>query len=188
MKKGVKIALIGIPLLAGAYLIYKQLRKPKAKTRTIPEKKEQIQEVKVEPKTTPTPINPSTTSDCNFPLKNGTYNCDKVRQLQILLNCWPYNFINYPLVEDGDFGAKTEGALSDVTAQIAQIKNPNQLDFPTAGKGHWVQIKNQQDLNNLIDSIEEELNKVDDNTSGIPYYIAQPTPTNTNTNIFFPTF
>jgi len=170
MKKGVKIALIGIPLLAGAYLIYKQLRKPKAKTRTIPEKKEQIQEVKVKPKTTPSPINPSTTSDCNFPLKNGTYNCDKVKDLQVLLNCWAYNFINYPLVEDGDFGAKTEGALSDVTAQIAQISG--------VGVGHWVQIKNQQDLNNLIDSIEEELNKG----------IAQPTPTNTNTNIFFPTF
>jgi hypothetical protein len=169
MKKGVKIALIGIPLLAGAYLIYKQLRKPKAKTRTIPEKKEQIQEVKVKPKTTPSPINPSTTSDCNFPLKNGTYNCDKVKDLQVLLNCFPYDFVNYPLVEDGDFGAKTEAALSDVTTQISGV-----------GVGHWVQIKNQQDFDDLTYSIEEELFKGDDE-SGTPY-IAQPT-TNTNTNI-----
>jgi len=184
MKKGVKIALIGIPLLAGAYLIYKQLRKPKAKTKTIPEKKEQIQEVKVKSKTTPSPINPSTTSDCNFPLKNGTYNCDKVKELQSLLNCWPNDFVNYPLVEDGDFGAKTEAALSDVTTQIA-ISKGNRI-----GVGHWIQVRNQDDMDSLTSWIEDELFKDDvtDNTNSIPYYVAQPTPTNTNTNIFFPTF
>jgi hypothetical protein len=179
MKKGVKIALIGIPLLAGAYLIYKQLRKPKAKSTTIPEKKQQIEVIKAKPKTSPTPINPSTSSKCEFPLEKGTYNCDKVKELQVLLNCWPYDFINYPLVEDGDFGAKTEGALSDITTQIAQISG--------VGVGHWIQIKNQQDFDDLTYSVEEELFKGDDE-SGTPYYIAQPTPTNTNTNIFFPTF
>ena len=159
MKKGVKIALIGIPLLAGAYLIYKQLRKPKAKPKTIPEKKEQKQEVKVKPKTTPTPINPTTSSKCEFPLEKGTYNCDTVKDLQIILNSWRYNFVNYPLVTDGDFGAKTEAALSDVTAQIAQISG--------VGVGHWVQIKNQQDFDNLTYSIEQELFKED--YSGVPY-------------------
>lgn len=173
MKKGVKIALIGIPLLAGAYLIYKQLRKPKAKTRTIPEKKDVIQDIKTKPKTTPSPINASTSSKCEFPLEKGTYNCDKVKELQVLLNCWPYDFINYPLVEDGDFGAKTESALSDVTAQIAQISG--------IGVGHWIQIKNQQDFDDLTLSVEDELFKGDDES-------VTPTPTNTNTNIFFPTF
>lgn len=154
MRKEVKIALYSIPVLIGAYLIYRQLRKPKPTPA---------------PKNTTTPPNPpppnTATSTCNYPLKKGMYNCDKVESLQYALNNIPmasryamsigyegvndnheplkngvpdytdYNFIvgcvkecaSRPLVEDGDFGDKTEKLLLDTFGKKT-IDNQAEMD------------------------------------------------------------
>jgi hypothetical protein len=115
LTKNQKLGLLAIPVLIGAYLIYRQFAKPKGDIG------------KYTPPPSPKPvITPQRTitqnsAGCNYPLKKGVYNCDLVKQLQWALNHIPYtkydsttNLVKYrPLKEDGDFGAKTEAVLSD---------------------------------------------------------------------------
>ena len=124
MNKKVKVALlVGIPIVIGAYFIYRQFKRTPQK-RTLEEKKDVIKEIKTSPTSPASPTSP-TKSGCNFPLMKGTYNCVWVEKLQKALNSYPYNFVNYPLVEDGDFGVKTESALSDVTYQMYNFQDKN---------------------------------------------------------------
>ena len=112
MNKKLKVGLlVGVPVLIGAYLIYKQFKGSKGAIG------------KYTPPPTPKPVvNPTrTTTGCDYPLKKGLYNCDLVKQLQWALNHIPStsydsttNLVKYrPLAEDGDFGAKTEAVLLD---------------------------------------------------------------------------
>jgi hypothetical protein len=121
-------ALVGVPILIGAYLIYKQLRKPK----DIGAIGNYVPPPTPEPVVTPAPA----TSNCKYPLKKGVNNCDMVKYLQWSLNRIPYtqydsttNLVRYrPLVEDGDFGAKTEAVLSDFWLNSPQARaNVNQV-------------------------------------------------------------
>jgi hypothetical protein len=113
LSKGAKIGLFSIPILLGIYLIYKQFRKPSDKPYTPPP----TPKPPVVPIRTPTQTN----SGCDYPLKKGTYNCDLVKQVQWALNHIPStsywttsNLVKYrPLVEDGDFGPKTQAVLND---------------------------------------------------------------------------
>ena len=103
MTKKTKLALFSIPILVGVYLIYRQFRKSKGQPApTISDNPitNVVQSV-VSPK-------------CDFPLKRGVNNCDKVSELQMVLNSFPQDFPNKPLVVDGDFGGKTEQALMSV--------------------------------------------------------------------------
>jgi hypothetical protein len=128
-------ALVGVPILVGAYLIYRQLRKPK----DLGAIGNYVPPPTPEPVVNPTPA--PATSNCNYPLKKGVYNCDKVKQLQWALNHIPYtkydsttNLVKYrPLVEDGDFGAKTEAVLSDFWSTgwisvVGQVSNQEEMD------------------------------------------------------------
>lgn len=121
LTKAEKIGIIGIPVLIGIYLIYKQFSKGKSSS----------QPGKYVPPATPKPnpsVNPVTTTPhtspslpCGYPLKKGVYNCGLVKQLQWALNHIPStrydttsNLVKYrPLAEDGDFGPKTEAVLID---------------------------------------------------------------------------
>lgn len=132
-------ALVGVPILVGAYLIYKQLRKPK----DIGAIGNYVPPPTPEPVVTPSPV----TSNCNYPLKKGINNCDMVKYLQWSLNRIPYtqydsttNLVKYrPLVEDGDFGAKTEAVLIDFwkdgayvggnSVNTSQVSNQAEMDL-----------------------------------------------------------
>jgi hypothetical protein len=167
MKKSVKIALYGIPVLLGIYLIYRQLRNKKSSTPYIP------------PITPQPPVNPVRTpeqisSNCKFPLKRGVYNCDLVEQLKWALNRIPItdlpmnNQINVkkyrPLAEDGDFGAKTEAVLSDFWSGTPGGENNSVL--------------NQEDMNTILSYVITD--PVAFQEAENPYIMApqQPTPTN----------
>ena len=127
MKKSVKIALYGIPVLIGIYLIYRQLRKKSPYVPPFTPKPV------VTPERTPTQVS----SGCKFPLKKGVYNCDLVEQLQWALNHIPStyyeqttNLVKYrPLKEDGDFGEKTEAVLIDFwkSAYFEEGDSPSQV-------------------------------------------------------------
>ena len=124
MTKATKIALYGVPIAIGIYLIYRQLRKSKGASYT----------PYTPPVSTTTP--PSLTGgsggsgstgglrSCGYPLKKGDYDCAQVKYLQFILNNIPRmttpNTIGCerecglrPLKEDGDFGDKTERLLKD---------------------------------------------------------------------------
>jgi len=128
MKKATKIAIFGIPVLVGFYLIYLQLRRKKVS-----------QPGSYTPPPTPMPnVSDSGTgngSGCNYPLKKNLYNCDKVELLQWALNHIPVtkykatsNLVKYrPLVEDGDFGPKTEAVLMDLTGYYI-VNSQNDMD------------------------------------------------------------
>ena len=117
MKKATKIAIFGIPVLVGFYLIYLQLRRKKVA---------QPGSYTPPPSSMPNVSDSGTNSGsgCKYPLKKNLYNCDKVELLQWALNHIPVtkyksksNLVKYrPLVEDGDFGPKTEAVLKDLTA------------------------------------------------------------------------
>jgi len=115
MTNKAKLALFSIPVLVGVYLIYKQFRKSKglpAPTISDNPISNVVQSV-VSPK-------------CDFPLKRGLNNCDKVNELQMLLNAFPQDFPNKPLAIDGDFGTKTEQALVSVYGK-SSIDNASEL-------------------------------------------------------------
>lgn len=103
MTKTTKVALFSLPILVGLYLIYRQLR---PHTKTTPSV------LKVNPITNT--LQSISSEKCDYPLKKGVYNCNKVAQLQSLLNAFEQNFPNKPLIVDGDFGTKTEQALQSV--------------------------------------------------------------------------
>jgi len=126
MTKAAKIAIFGVPVLIGIYLIYLQLRRSKG-----------AKPGNYIPPPTPRPnvsdsgsgsgsgsgSSSGSSSTCKFELRNGIYNCDKVELLQWALNRIPVtkykntgNLVKYrPLKEDGDFGPKTEAVLMDLT-------------------------------------------------------------------------
>ena len=131
MKKSVKIALYGIPVLLGVYLIYRQLRNAKSSRPYVPP-------YTPKPEVTPVRTPTQTSSGCSFPLKRGVYNCDLVKQLQWALNHIPVtryssrNNLRYrPLDEDGDFGMKTEAVLMDFFGNISNnniVQDQQELD------------------------------------------------------------
>jgi hypothetical protein len=91
-------ALVGIPVIIGGYLIYKQLRKPKPNG---------LSDV-IPPPSPSNNNNNNQTPASNFPLKKGSKN-ESVGTLQGLLNT--SNLVNPKLVVDNSFGSKTETAL-----------------------------------------------------------------------------
>jgi hypothetical protein len=159
LTKNQKLGLLSIPVLVGAYLIYRQFAKPKPKN--IQQKKNAISEVKVTPKTIPNP-----TPSCSYPLKKGLYNCELVKQLQKALNSYPdavvsrsgSNKVLGALVEDGDFGAKTEEYLIAVTSTLAIDKGSDVITYTLTT------IPNESDFNKLVDEIDKAI------TDAIPNY------------------
>jgi len=155
MTKIQKTALFGLPVLVGIYLIYRQFRKPKPIGRYIPPSTP-------EPVVTSTNVN--TNSTCKYPLKKGVYNCVLVKKVQWALNHIPAtsyntttNLVKYrPLVEDGDFGAKTEAVLKDFW-----------------GDGT---VQNETEMNNLMSYIVADPAAFQEAEN--PYIVA-PTPTPT---------
>jgi hypothetical protein len=114
-------ALVGVPILVGAYLIYRQLRKPKSSG---------ISDIPPPPNnnnnntvsngnggSTPAPVS-------TFPLRKGSKNAT-VGTLQGLLNT--SDRVSPKLVVDNDFGSKTEAALNTVYNK-SQIDNQADLD------------------------------------------------------------
>lgn len=126
MNKKLKVGLlVGVPVLIGAYLIYKQFKGSKGaigKYTPTPTPK---------PVVTPQRTTTQTSSGCDYPLKKGLYNCDLVKQLQWALNRIPYqdydstsNLVKYrPLAEDGDFGPKTEALVKDFGVGVEVDRN-----------------------------------------------------------------
>ena len=166
MTKTTKIALFSVPIIIGAYLIYRQFSKPKAKSTTVPEKKTTIADVQTQIQNPPPPK-----KGCSYPLKKGLYNCDLVKQLQRALNSYPNYFVNYPLVEDGDFGAKTEAALSDVTYQLYNYQDAN-----SGNKDVW----DLAAFNKIVTDIQKKIQEVEieiaQGSGGVPLYPYEPTP------------
>ena len=124
MTKKTKIALLTIPIVVGIILIFKQF----AKGRGLSVGNNPISDA----------VQKATSKECSFPLKKGTYNCDLVRQMQEALNSMTASsFVNHyntkylPLVEDGDFGSKTEAVLSDFYGKDIWSSEPqvSQDDF-----------------------------------------------------------
>jgi hypothetical protein len=110
LKKYQKTLLYAVPILIGAYLIYRQFRKGSKKVSS------PVQNPYVQPSPTPST---NTTTRSDFPLKLGSKN-NFVKSLQWMLNnatnktrqnMGAWNPANTKLVEDGIFGAKTESAL-----------------------------------------------------------------------------
>lgn len=118
MNKALKYSLISLPILAGAYIVYTQVKKYNV------------------PSKVPTPLKPSglTTSGsmastlppahtsipesgCKFPLKKGNYNNTCVGLLQDALG----------ITIDNDFGSNTQAALLEQTG-IYQIDSNDQLE------------------------------------------------------------
>ena len=126
-------ALVGIPVIIGGYLIYRQLRKPKPNG---------LSDVAPPPNNN----NNNTISNGNgnvepapastFPLKKGSKN-DTVGTLQGLLNT--SNLVNPKLVIDNNFGSKTQAAL-------VAVYGKNQID-------------DQNDLDNLRNKLSKESSK-----------------------------
>lgn len=125
LTKTQKLGLLAIPVLVGAYLIYRQFAKPKGavgKYTPPPAPK---------PVVTPQRTTTQNSTGCTYPLKKGIYNCDLVKQLQWALNRIPYtdydsttNLVKYrPLSEDGDFGPKTEALVKDFGVGVEVDEN-----------------------------------------------------------------
>jgi len=161
LTKTQKLGVFAIPVLIGIYLIYRQLRKPKAIPRSVQQKQVAIEEVKSTPKaiTNPTPL-------CSYPLKKGLYNCAVVKQLQKALNSYPdvmtsrsgSNLLLSPLKEDGDFGSKTEEYLIAVTSTLAIEKGSTKVTYT------WSTVPNEADFIILVDEITQAV------IDAMPYY------------------
>lgn len=114
MKKhtGWVILAIAVPLLAGGFIWWKFFKGPKKKVFDPPVKKQP-------------PV--KAVSASAFPLKNGTYNSELVKQLQGLLGVSP----------DGDFGPLTQAALLLKTGKT--------------------QIASQADFDSVINSLSDKM-------------------------------
>ena len=167
LTKTQKIGLLSIPVIVGIYLIYRQFKKP-AKM-NIQQKQNTISQVKNTPKAIPNP-----TPSCKYPLKKGLYNCETVRTLQKALNSYPEavvdrggsNKVLDSLIEDGDFGAKTEAYLIAVTSELAITKNSTKITYT------WSEVPNENAFNDLVDEISQAV------IDAQPYYpgVSAPTP------------
>ena len=99
--------LIGLPILIGGFLIYKQFRKPKVKPSVTPSNEDNY-------------IiggggNSGGSRNDSFPLKKGSYG-NNVRRLQTALKkINPAALPKYGV--DGDFGSETEAALKNQTGK-----------------------------------------------------------------------
>jgi hypothetical protein len=137
-KKQKTLLLVGVPVLIGAYLIYKQFSKSKSKGSSY-----------VPPATPKPEVNPVRTTiqnqtGCTYPLKKGLYNCDLVKQVQWALNRIPIDDewsertypMQRPLKEDGDFGSKTASVLW--------------------AWGHWKAISDQNSMNTILHNVVED--------------------------------
>jgi len=153
-----KIALFSLPILVGIYLIYRQLKNNKSALRNnINDKENSIEEVKNTPKAIENP-----TENCDYPLKKGLYDCEMVRQLQKALNSYPNPIISRlgtnkvlpPLVEDGDFGSKTEEFLMSLTSELAIEENSNKI------KSTLFTINSESDFEILVEEIDRIIQKV----------------------------
>jgi hypothetical protein len=103
-----------VPVVLGAYLIYRQFSKKNDPKGDAPA-----------PLPTPPPAPPAPTSD--FPLRKGSKN-STVETLQELLNVGlQAQGVTTLLVVDGDFGSKTLAALQSL-ANTTSIQNQAQLD------------------------------------------------------------
>jgi hypothetical protein len=111
MNKNAKLALYAIPLAVGAYLIYRQFRRPKATDIQDAEK--------------PQIVSGATYEKSDFPLAKGSKN-NTVKSLQNLLNIELAKQGKVLLIPDGIFGSKTEAALVALTGKSSV---QNQAEF-----------------------------------------------------------
>jgi hypothetical protein len=110
LSRNAKIAIYGIPVVVGLYLIYKQFSKAKVAKEEVP---------KITPPQPETPTKPTQpTGKDSFPLKNGSRDAGapyapagRVVALQKMINIKGYNN-GTQLKEDGIFGPKTELATT----------------------------------------------------------------------------
>ena len=110
LSRNAKIAIYGIPVAVGLYLIYKQFSKAKVAKEEAP---------KITPPQPETPTKPTQpTGKDSFPLKNGSRDAGapyapagRVVALQKMINIKGYNN-GTQLKEDGIFGPKTEAAVT----------------------------------------------------------------------------
>jgi len=132
MTKKAKLALFSIPILVGVYLIYRQFRKSKG----LPNRP-------IGDNAVTNVLQSVVSKKCDFPLSKGISNCDKVVDLQSLLNSFPQDFPNKPLAEDGDFGTKTEQALIAVfgknsVASLSELSKLYTMQSNAVGGTQWV--------------------------------------------------
>jgi len=155
-----KLGLFSIPVIVGLYLIYRQFAKPKVVRRNIEQKQEAINEVIDAPKTISNP-----TPNCSYPLKKGLYDCELVKQLQKALNAYPNAPISVSgsnsalanLIEDGDFGTKTQDYLMAVTSELA-VGGSSVITYT------WATVDNESEFNKLVSEINKAV------IASLPYY------------------
>jgi hypothetical protein len=167
MDKRVKIGLLlGVPILIGGYLIWKQFSKPSAGSK---------QDVPPpSPKDSKTTKNPAAASD--FPLVKGMPKNDNVKSLQALLNSAGASPV---LVIDGLFGNKTLAALQSIYGKN-QIDSSDDLDnlkgivtnkSAKSSNLDWawklIDAYNSDDYSNLVVKNNTELVKIAKNFQGI---------------------
>lgn len=121
MNKVLKWTLISLPVLAGGYMIYSQVRKYRIPGQVpVPPVSPGITTSNGNSNTVVPPANTVVSSSaCQFPLKKGSYNNTCVGPLQDALG----------IVQDNDFGSNTEAALYAQTGkkQIASASELSQV-------------------------------------------------------------
>lgn len=122
MNKGLKTALIAIPLLLGGYLIYNSLTKKKReeKKREEEEKKRKEEEAKTTPVETTKKGGATFKVRSEFPLKKGSKGA-KVRELQeAIIASGNAKAISYlgKAGADGSFGSGTEKAVKEIIGKV----------------------------------------------------------------------
>jgi hypothetical protein len=168
MDKRLKIGLLlGVPILIGGYLIWKQFSKPSAGSKQDvppPSPKDSKKTTK----------NPAAASD--FPLVKGMPKNDNVKSLQALLNSAGASPV---LVIDGLFGSKTLAALQSIYGknQIDSSDDLDNLKGIVANKSakssnlDWawklIDAYNSGDYSNLVVSKNTELSEIAQNFQGI---------------------
>ena len=118
----------GVATIVGGYFIYKRITQP---VEFIGEKPKS--NGSKPPKTTTTTTTTTTTSNSGLPLKRGSKG-EKVKQLQRFLISNGYDLGTFGVLKDGvdgDFGSKTEQAVSDNQKPFATFKSM----YPSAVQG-----------------------------------------------------
>lgn len=172
LSKPLKITIFLLPVLIGGYLIYKQFAR---KTAAMPGN--YVPPPTPQPTITPirTPVQVS--SGCSFPLKQGVMNCDLVKKLQWALNNVPVKnyastsnlLSNRPLVEDGDFGPKTQAVLNDFWGEQCS--------------GNCV-VENEDEMNNILAFVVTDPVKFQEAEN--PYIQAPAQPSTPPLSTYFP--
>ena len=118
----------GVATIVGGYFIYKRITQP---VEFIGEKPKS--NGSKPPKTTTTTTTTTTTSNSGLPLKRGSKG-EKVKQVQRFLISNGYDLGTFGVLKDGvdgDFGSKTEQAVSDNQKPFATFKSM----YPSAVQG-----------------------------------------------------